>query len=126
MNANIRQFPDITWDVKVSGPGGDPKSGNMAGNLVGSWMFAEERTSSHALAWTGTPVGVFSVELSMDGVNVDQTLTAADFSPALAAPAGSASRFLFEVVAVAPYRRIKYTRTSGTGTLTGKSHDKRA
>lgn len=122
---NPRVQPKIMWNTPVAG---DRASGSMAGNLESDWIFCEEQTSAHNLAWpaTGSPVGVFSVELSMDGTNVDQTLTAADFSPALSAPTGTAGRFAFVIKSPIPYRKIKYTRTSGTGTLTGLSNTKRA
>lgn len=125
MNANIRTQPNITWDSMLNA---DPKQGDMSQTtLYSDWMFSEEQKSAHTLAWDGdgVPVGAFSVQLSMDGVNVDHTLVASDFSPALTAPAGTASRFAFEVKSVLPYRRIKYARTSGTGTLTGLSRTKR-
>ena len=116
-------FNVLKWATPASG---SKTSGDMTSTLYSEWVIASEQTSGFALAWTGTPVGAFSVELSYDAVNVDHTLTASDFSPALTAPAGSASRFSFEVKALAPYRRIKYVPSSSTGVLAGRYTERRA
>lgn len=67
------------------------------------------------LAWTGTPIGTFSVECSVNAVDWD----ALTFNPALTQPAGgSGSSYLINLNQVPyPYVRLKYVNTSGTGTL---------
>ena len=74
----------------------------------------------YQVAWTGTPVGTFSVEVSNDSV----TWAAVVLSPAVAA-AGSADNAFIDVESAAKFMRIKYTAGSSTGTLnihiTGKS-----
>ena len=66
------------------------------------------------VSWTGTPVGVVSVLCSVDGVSY----YALTFSPALAAPAGSATGMLVSLNQV-PFNFVKvsYTNTSSTGVL---------
>lgn len=110
----------LRWSVPVAL---DVFSGSMAGNLSSGWIRSNKRTTAHRLKWTGTPTGTFTVDLSMDGITVDATLTASELSPTLTVPAGSASSVAFEVVSACPFRRVNYVRTSGTGTLTGFSSE---
>lgn len=76
------------------------------------------------LHWTGAPVGAFTFQVSMDYrqdqegnvVNAGNWVTM-PVSPAIAA-AGSADDAYVDLNQIsAPYMRIVYTRTSGTGTL---------
>lgn len=69
-------------------------------------------------------VGAFVVDLSIDGTQVDATLTAAEFDPVLEAPAGSSGDHAFEIDSSLPWRRVRYLATSGTGTLTGSNNDR--
>lgn len=64
--------------------------------------------------WTGTPTGTLTIEASLDNSNW-ATITTTFTSN----PAGSASNSVANVpTAGYSYLRVKYTRTSGTGTLT--------
>lgn len=66
------------------------------------------------LIWTGTPTGTFDVQVSCDNAN----WTSVTLSPAPAA-AGSASNAYVDLSLLsAPYMRVVYTKTSGTGSLT--------
>lgn len=65
--------------------------------------------------WTGTPTGTFEVMASNDGV----TFHAITFNPSLAQPAGSAGGYLVNINQFSwRYIMLRYTNTSGTGTLT--------
>lgn len=66
----------------------------------------------YQIAWTGTPTGAFTVEISNDGSTwVELTL-----STAIAA-AGSADEAFIDAETAAKFIRLVYTRSSGTGTL---------
>jgi hypothetical protein len=69
--------------------------------------------------WTGTPTGVLTVEVSMDPDILGwQTIP---FTPTPAAPSGSAGSDWFELnQSPAAFVRLKYVRTSGTGTINAK------
>lgn len=77
------------------------------------------------LNWSGAPVGTFAVEISNDYQQDAQgnVVNAGNWhvltvSPALAAPAGSASSTYTLISNLgAPWIRVVYTRTSGTGAL---------
>jgi hypothetical protein len=71
------------------------------------------------MVWTGTPTGVIEVQVSMDPDNLGwETIP---FNPSLTQPAGAAGTNWAEVnQTTAAYVRLKYTRTSGTGTFNAK------
>lgn len=114
---DIKQEQRMFWDVLV---GMVPTAGSLAGNLASEWMWSASEKSVHKLSWTGTPVSAIAVALSMDGSNIDETLTAADFFDPVA-PAGAPGSWVFEIDSPLKYRKIIVTRTSGTGTMTGMS-----
>ena len=64
------------------------------------------------LVWTGTPVGTFSVEVSND-----ETVWAALTLSAAVIGGGAADNAFIDVETGAAYVRVKYTDTSGVGTL---------
>jgi hypothetical protein len=93
--------------------------GDQSGDLVGNWLnVASGRHLSYEFMWTGTPTGVLSFQISNDGVNPFPF--PGTFSPPITQPAGGAgSAFVDLVVTDAAYIRPIYTRTSGTGSITG-------
>lgn len=79
------------------------------------------------LKWTGTPVGTFAVQGSVDYVaalpNASRVANAGTWTSLTLSPtpsaAGSADHVLIDLPALGfPFIRVVYTRTSGTGTLT--------
>lgn len=80
----------------------------------------------YTISWTGTPTGTFSVEVSQDyiqpvGVQPDQlnsgTWVAVNLSVPVVAAGTADTAFIDVDITGAAYVRLKYTRTSGTGTL---------
>lgn len=69
---------------------------------------------AYQVTYSGSPTGSFNVEATLDGT----TWSTLVFSPAMTA-ANSASPFLININQV-PYAqlRLKYTPSSGTGTMT--------
>ncbi len=75
--------------------------------------------------WTGTPVGVLSLQVSGSynpqgpaGNGTWTTLPTSLYVPAIVQPAGGAGSSYIEIPqSSAPYIRAVYTRTSGTGSL---------
>jgi hypothetical protein len=70
-------------------------------------------------AWTGTPTGIVTVQVSLDYDNLGwQTMI---FSPTPSQPSGSAGNNWFEInQSPAAWVRVIYTRTSGTGLFSAK------
>ena len=66
----------------------------------------------YQIDWTGTPTGDFTVEVSND----EDTWVELTLSTAIAA-GGSADSAFIDVETAAKFVRLKYTRSSGTGTL---------
>ncbi len=100
-----------------------PGSG-VAANLGADALFpapVQGRRLSVSAAWTGTPTGTFSLETSFDGTNWYAVPgAAAEFTAnGNAQPAGGASSAVWNWYNVpGTMVRIKYARTSGTGTAT--------
>lgn len=80
--------------------------------------------------WTGTPVGDFTIETSCDVGNIDPTTGLPDsgsitnwvlYSGSTQAAGGGDGMFIWRLTTV-PDRwvRLKYTRTSGTGTVNAR------
>lgn len=86
-------------------------SQSMGSNINGSSVdISEVRGYAVHFIWTGTPTGDVSVEASNDNSNFTQVYTAAT--------GGAAGQSLTNQPNVAyRYIRVKYTRSSGTGTL---------
>lgn len=78
------------------------------------------------LVFTGAPVGTFAVEISADHAQdqMGNVTVAGNWVPITLSPVPSASGSA-DVIAINitqqsfPWMRVKYTRTSGTGTLNG-------
>ena len=70
----------------------------------------------YQVAWTSSDaVGTISVQGSVDGA----TFYDITFDPVLAQPASNNGGYLINLALIPfPYVRLKYTRVSGTGTLT--------
>ena len=67
------------------------------------------------LAWTGTPTGTISVQMSGDGVQYD----ALTFNPLLAQPAGAPGQYAIEINQTGALSMIlQYVNASGVGALT--------
>lgn len=91
-------------------------SGSMAADIVGPTTVVDKIDQvCYQVSWTSSnAVGVISVQGSVDGTNFDD-LT---FNPVLTQPASNNGAYLINL-ALCPfsYVRLKYTRTSGTGSL---------
>lgn len=94
--------------------------GDTSGNLLSEWLPLRTRDMSFQLLWTGTTSGTVTVLLSNDATNTVVTMTYADFYPNYTNPAGSASGTGAELTTSFCWVRFAYTRSSGTGVLTGK------
>lgn len=91
-----------------------------ATGVLGSFPVAGRRLSIQA-TWTGSPVGVFSLECAFDGTNfVPVPGAAVEFTAnGQAQPAGGGSGAVWNWSNVpGNVVRLVYTRTSGTGTAT--------
>lgn len=78
------------------------------------------------LNWTGTPVGAFDVQISIDheqdmngNVTVAGNWVSLGLSPAISAAGSADSAYVDLNQMSASYIRVVYNRTSGTGTLNG-------
>jgi hypothetical protein len=96
----------------------------VAGNLAATRIFGPFPVKSSRLSimasWTGTPTGVFSLECAFDGATwVTVPGAAAEFTAnSQAQPAGGAGSAVWNWINVpGNLARIRYTATSGTGTL---------
>lgn len=91
-------------------------SGSMGASITGPTTYIDTADQvCYQVSWTSAnAVGVISVQGSVDGVNfVDLT-----FNPVLAQPASNNGGYLINLALIPfPQIRLKYTRTSGTGSL---------
>lgn len=92
-------------------------SGDMSGDLTSTVSNIQYMDNiGIQLVWTGTPTGDFTVDVSVDQV----TWTSLTLSPSPAAT-GAADNIYIDVNQIsAPYIRVTYTATSGSGTLNAK------
>jgi hypothetical protein len=91
-----------------------------ADKSFGPFPVQGRRLSVYA-AWTGTPTGTFALQCTFDGTNWTTVPgAAAEFTAnSQAQPAGGASSAVWNWSNVpGNMARIRYTRSSGTGTLT--------
>lgn len=92
-------------------------SGTMAADVIGPTTTIDTVDQiCYQVAWTSSnAAGVISVQGSVDNI----TFNDLTFNPALAQPASNNGNYLINLALIPfPYIRLKYTRTSGTGTLT--------
>lgn len=98
---------------------------SMGSNITSSAIEVKNQDNvGLQLVWTGAPVGVFSVQISLNhkedlegNIVVAGTWATLPLSPSIAA-AGSADNAYIDINQTsAQYIRLVYTRTSGTGTL---------
>jgi len=118
----IKAIP-LKWNKKLVGV---ETNGDMEQTCTSSWVGMCQGNVAIDLRWpvTGSPAGVFTVQLSNDGTNVAHTYAVTDFSPAMSNPAGSASSTAGRLVDNPfPWIRVVYTVSSGgagaalTGTI---------
>lgn len=96
--------------------------GNMSGNLTSNVVDIEFLDNiGIQLNFTGTPTGTFGVQISMDynpqtgaGFWIYLTLPT---TPAAVAAGASNQIYIDLIQLTAPYIRVKYTATSGAGSL---------
>lgn len=101
---------------------GSGVAGNLGATRVfGPFPVTQGGRLSMQATWTGTPTGTFSLECSYDGANyVTVPGAAAEFTAnSQAQPAGGASSAVWNWANVpGTTAQLRYTSTSGTGTLT--------
>jgi hypothetical protein len=100
-------------------------AGSMGANITSA--ITEIRNQDNVgiqLNWTGTPVGTFSVQVSIDhaqdangNVTVPGSWTSLALNPAITAAGGPDTAYIDLNQMSASYIRVVYARTSGSGTL---------
>lgn len=100
-------------------------AGDMSGDLTSDPVYIQEQDNvGFQMNWTGDAVGPFSVEVSLDhkedlngNVQVEGHWVAITLSPVPAA-AGTDDQAYVDITQLsAPWVRLVFTNTSGTGTL---------
>ncbi len=125
---NWQASSPVTGFLPTHSPGGSIPSGVSAGvmastNVIYSNIIDLAKMDNIGLeiTWTGTAVGVLEIMGSNSGI----TFYALTFNPALAQPAGSASGYLIDLSGYPfKYIMLKYTNTSGAGTLKAYGQNK--
>lgn len=100
-------------------------NGSMASSIISTVVEIKNQDNIGVqIQWTGVPVGTFSVQVSMnffEDINGNivnpGTWISLPLSPAIAAAGSADSAYVDLNQLSAPYVRVVYTRTSGTGTL---------
>ena|SRR5271166_2348673 len=110
-------------------------AGNMASNLTSSPTNVQMiDDAGYSLAWTGSPTGTFNFQVSADynpGANPTDypanpgTWTTVTLSTPIIASGSADNAYVDMTLISAPWIRVQYVATSGTGALsvwvTGKS-----
>lgn len=100
-------------------------NGSMGGSITSAVQEIKEQDNiGLQLTWSGSPVGTFDVQVSIDHMQDAQgnvtnagNWVSLPLSPTIAA-AGSADSAIIDLNQQSPtYLRVVYTRVSGTGTL---------
>jgi hypothetical protein len=110
-------FLPLKGGISGSAPSGILSGAMASTNIIYSQIIDVSRMDNIGLevTWTGTPTGTFEVDVSCSGIN----FYALTFSPILAQPAGSAGGYYVNLAAAGfRYLLLKYTNTSGSGSLT--------
>ncbi len=98
--------------------GSGTTTGSMAStNVIYSQIVEKSRIDDINLevTWTGTAIGTFEVLVSNSGIN----FYALTFNPALAQPAGVGGGYDINLTQLSSkYIMLRYTNTSGSGSLT--------
>ena len=99
---------------------------DMSGNLASTPIRLDQHYGfTIQLAWTGTPVGNFTLEASNDNGSIEPNNTIDNvthwttIANSSSAAGGAASNLMYNVnLAFYRWVRVVYTATSGSGTLT--------
>lgn len=99
---------------------------SMAASVTSSIAPIQEQDNIGVqLHWTGSPVGAFTIEVSMDhkqdsqgNVQVAGNWISLTLDPTITASGSGDDAYIDLNQLSAPYVRVVYTRTSGTGSLT--------
>ncbi len=94
-------------------------SGSMAASITSAATILDKIDQvAIQIAWTSSDaVGTIAVQGSVDGLQWDDV----PFSPALPQPSSNNNSYMIALAEIPfMYIRVKYTRTSGTGTLSAK------
>lgn len=114
--SKIKTYLAIGSTAATQLPNPAPVSGDMSASITGPTTTIDMIDQvCYQVTWTSSnAVGVISVQGSVDGT----TFNDLTFTPALAQPASNNGSYLINLALIPfPYVRVKYTRTSGTGTL---------
>lgn len=93
-------------------------NGNMASNITSIVIPIQfEDNVGMQFVWTGSPVGTFAVQVSLDQTNWS-TIPSTSFSGTYPVPGTTSSpAYLDMALLSAAYIRVVYTAASGSGTL---------
>lgn len=123
MGAKKRNSVQLNWNATTPIPfvSNSPLSGVLVGamastNVIYSNIQDISNTDNQGLeiSWTGTPTGLIEIQCSESG----QVFNSLTFDPVITQPAGASGNYLVSLNQV-PWRylMVKYTNTSGTGSL---------
>lgn len=118
---NWQSTNPVTGFLPAALPTGSTPSGVVAGAMASTNVIYSQIIDVSVmdnigleLTWSGTPVGVFEVQVSNSGAHF-YSLT---FDPVLTQPAGSAGGYVVNIEQQAfKYIMLKYANTSGSGSL---------
>jgi hypothetical protein len=96
---------------------------NLASSISSSaFDLHNYRLGSISITWTGTPVGVFKLQLSNEIATDPSTVSSASFDDivgsSLSVSAAGQNTWVFTAPYYARFVRVVYTSMSGSGTLT--------
>lgn len=114
----------FTLKWTVASAAGDFAIGSTAGNVESEWVPFHRRHVGIGLVWTGTTSGAITIRISNDKTNYS-TLANTDFTPNFTNPAGTASHAEMSLQSDFLWFKVVYTRSGGTGTITGTAVEKK-